>query len=48
VESFFSAFKRMFGEAVQSREWLRILPELRLKVWLYNLWVCPEPAPEMT
>lgn len=39
VESFFSAFKRMFGEWVQSRSRLKILQELRLKVWLYNLWV---------
>jgi len=44
AESFFSSFKRMFGEAVQNRNWLRILQELRLKVWLYNLWVHPEPA----
>ena len=45
VESFFSSFKRQFGESAQSRTWMKIYQEMMLKVWLYNLWVCPEAVP---
>jgi transposase len=37
AESFFSGFKRLYGEVVQARKWERIVQELRLKVWVYNL-----------
>lgn len=32
AESFFSAFKRLYGEAVRSKKWERIVQEIRLKV----------------
>ena len=38
VESYFAAFKRIFGECVQNGRWENVLEELYLKVWLYNLW----------
>lgn len=37
VESFFSGFKRLFGEVVQAKKWERMVQELHLKVWVYNL-----------
>ena len=36
VESFFSAFKRRFGEHVCSRRWKSVQNELKLKAMLYN------------
>jgi len=36
VESFFSAFKRRFGEHVCSRRWKSVRNEIRLKAMLYN------------
>jgi len=46
VESFFSSFKRQFGNQVQNHDWDNIIAELKLKVSLYNLWVglSPEAA----
>lgn len=43
VESFYSSFKRQFGEHVQNRNWTNIVEELYLKIWLYNLWVSLSP-----
>jgi len=43
VESFFSSFKRQFGNQVQSHDWNNIISELRLKISLYNLWVGLSP-----
>jgi hypothetical protein len=37
VETFFSGFKRLFGEVVHAKKWERMVQELRLKVWVYNL-----------
>ena len=37
AETFFSGFKRLFGEAVQAKRWERMVQEIRLKVWVYNL-----------
>lgn len=37
AESFFSGFKRLFGEVVQAKRWERMVQELHLKVWVYNL-----------
>jgi hypothetical protein len=37
AESFFSGFKRLFGEVVHAKKWERMVQELRLKVWVYNL-----------
>ncbi len=43
VESFFSSFKRQFGNQVQNHDWDNIIAELRLKLSLYNLWVGLSP-----
>ena len=37
AESFFSGFKRLFGEVVQAKRWERMVVELQLKVWVYHL-----------
>lgn len=37
AETFFSGFKRLFGEVVHAKRWDRMVQELRLKVWVYNL-----------
>lgn len=37
AETFFSGFKRLFGEVVHAKRWERIVQEIRLKVWVYNL-----------
>ena len=33
----FSGFKRLFGEVVQAKRFERMVAELKLKVWVYNL-----------
>lgn len=43
VESFFSAFKQLFGHRVMSHNWLNVINELYVKAWLYNLWVSLSP-----
>lgn len=43
VESFFSSFKRQFGNQVQNHDWDNIIAELKLKISLYNLWVGLSP-----
>ena len=47
AETFFSGFKRLFGEAVQAKRWERMMPELRLKVWGYNLLIGLAVAPAL-
>lgn len=37
AETFFSGFKRLFGEVVHAKKWERMVAELRLKVRVYNL-----------
>ena len=37
AETFFSGFKRLFGEVVQAERLERMVAELPLKVWVYNL-----------
>jgi len=37
VETFFSGFKRLFGEAVSAKKFERMVKEIELKVWVYNL-----------
>jgi len=39
VETFFSWFKRVYGEAVLVREFERMVKEIEQKVWIYNLMV---------
>ena len=39
IEIIISAFKRMFGDHVQSRKWEHMVQEIKLKVALYNRWV---------
>ncbi len=36
VEIVFSAFKRIFGDAVWAAKWKNIKQEIRIKIWLYN------------
>lgn len=38
IEIIISAFKRMFGDHVQSRRWEHMVQEIRLRVALYNRW----------
>ena len=37
AESFFSAFKRLYGEALMARKWERIIKEIQLMIFFYNL-----------
>jgi hypothetical protein len=37
VESFFSGFKRLFGEVVHASRFEAMVKEIELKVWVYNL-----------
>jgi len=37
VESFFSGFKRMFGEVLQAKRFDRMVKEIEMKVWVYNV-----------
>lgn len=37
AETFFSGFKRLFGEVVQAVRFERMVKEIELKVWVYNL-----------
>ena len=39
AESLFSAFKRLYGEAVRGKKREKIVQEIRLKVHVYNLMV---------
>ncbi|MCR4405231.1 MAG: transposase, partial [Candidatus Acetothermia bacterium] len=48
AETFFSGFKRMFGEVVSAKRFERMVREIELKVWVYNLMLglalAPAPA----
>jgi len=35
--SIFSGFKRVFGEVVMAKKFARMVAEIELKVWVYNL-----------
>jgi hypothetical protein len=35
--TFFSRFKRLFGEVVSAKRFERMVKEIELKVWVYNL-----------
>ena len=37
AETFFSGFKRLFGEVVSTKRFERMVAEIELKVWVYNL-----------
>jgi hypothetical protein len=37
LETFFSKFKRLFGEVVSAKRFERMVTEIELKVWVYNL-----------
>jgi len=37
AETFFSGFKRLFSEVVHAKEFERMVKEIELKVWVYNL-----------
>jgi len=45
VETFFSGFKRLFGEAVHAKRFERMVKEIELKVWVYNLMLGLTVAP---
>ncbi len=36
AETFFSSFKRLFGEVVQAKKFERMGKEMEQKVWVYN------------
>jgi transposase len=48
AETFFSGFKRLFGEVVSAKRFERMVTEIELKVWVYNLMLglgaTPAPA----
>lgn len=37
AETFFSGFKRLFGEVVHAKRFERMVKEIQFKVWVYNL-----------
>ncbi|MFN3394573.1 MAG: IS5/IS1182 family transposase, partial [Candidatus Thermochlorobacter sp.] len=39
AESFFSGFKRVFGEVVMAKKLEGMVKEIEMKVWIYNLMV---------
>lgn len=45
AEAFFSGFKRLFGEVVQAKRFERMVKEIKLKVWVYNLMLGMALAP---
>jgi len=45
VEAFFSGFKRLFGEVVHAKKFERMVKEIELKVWVYNLMLDLTVAP---
>jgi len=44
AETFFSGFKRLFGEVVSAKKFERMVKEIELKVWVYNLMLGLTPA----
>jgi hypothetical protein len=47
VGTFFSGFKRLFGEVVQAKRFERMVKEIELKVWVYNLMLGLALAPAL-
>lgn len=45
AETFFSGFKRLFGEVVSAKKFERMVKEIELKVWVYNLMLGLTAAP---
>jgi transposase len=45
AETFFSEFKRLFGEVVSAKRFERMAKEIELKVWVYNLMLGLSAAP---
>ena len=45
VETFFSSFKRLFGEVVHAKKFERMVKEIEQKVWVYNLMIGLASAP---
>ena len=48
AESFFSGFKRLFGEVVMARKFVRMVKEIELKVWVYTLMMNLPSAPVLS
>lgn len=44
----FSRFKQLFGEVVQTVRFERMVREIELKVWVYNLMPGLAPAPVLS
>jgi hypothetical protein len=47
AETFFSGFKRLFGEVVSAKRFERMVKEIELKVWVYNLMLGLALAPAL-
>ncbi len=45
AETFFSGFKRLFGEVVMAKKFARMVAEIELKAWVYTLMMNLPPAP---
>jgi len=45
AETFFSGFKRLFGKVVSAKRFERMVKEIELKVWVYNLMLGLSAAP---
>jgi len=48
AETFFSGFKRLFGEVVHAKKFERMVKEMELKVWVYNLMLGLPAAPALS
>ena len=48
AETFFSGFKRLFGEVVMAKKFARMVKEIELKVWVYTLMMNLPPAPALS
>lgn len=48
AETFFSEFKRLFGEVVAAKRFERMVQEIELKVWVCNLMLGLTAAPVLT
>jgi hypothetical protein len=48
AEALFSGFKRLFGEVVSAKRFERMVKEIELKVWVYNLMLGLALAPALS
>jgi transposase len=48
AETFFSGFKRLFGEVVSAKRFERMVKEIELKVWICNLMLGLAVAPALS